>query len=86
MSRAQTVAVPTALTSTALSAVNAAAGVHGSLQRFATAARLDAMPGEIDVAIAQLRTLKSGLRDLRQAAGLPRTKPKPKTTTQGDDR
>lgn len=84
MSRAQTVEVPNALTSTALSAVNRAAGVHGSLLRFATAARLEAIPDEIDAAIAQLRALKAGVGDLRKAAGLPRNKPKPKTTTQGE--
>lgn len=79
MSMAPTIAVPREMTSAALSAVNKAAGLHVSLQRFTTQARLEAMPGEIDAALAELRGLKIKVCDLRQAAGLPRHPKKDKS-------
>jgi len=82
MSLAPTIAVPGQLTSTALAAVNKAAGVHGSLLRFTTVARLEAMPAEIDAAIAELRRLKPQVADLRKAAGLTKHPKKSKSPTE----
>lgn len=70
---------PGELTRAALGAVNLAAAIHASMTRFDAVRRLDAIPDEIDAAIAQLQALKAGVGDLRQAAGLPRTKPKTKS-------
>lgn len=77
MTAVPSIPVPGDVTSTALAAVNKAAGVHGSLLRFVTRARLEAMPSEIDAAIAELRALKPKVADLREAAGLRRHPKKP---------
>lgn len=79
-----TIAVPNDVTSVALSAVDRTRRVHDSLLRFTTLTRLDAMPGEIDAALAQLRTLKIRVADIRQANGLTR-RPKAAAKPQGED-
>lgn len=72
MSRVATVAVRPDVSALATSVASRVSRVQGALGRFAGPGRLEALPGEIDQAIAELRALRPAVGDLRVQAGLRR--------------